>query len=255
MVSYRGFTMKKLFTPEFSYLLLLIFWPLHGLVFGILEGLSRDYHVIHCALDDMIPFCEYFVVPYIFWFIFLAGMVFYSLLWDIPAFKKYMWFTIISYGMTLLIYIIYPSQQLLRPATFSHENLFTQLVSRLYACDTNTNVCPSLHVTGTLAVVLAAWDSKKFHTRGWRTAFCAAAVLIIASTVFLKQHSALDIFWSFLLCAVIYLVVFRLCGLCSDKGEKKNEKSRAASQSGATPGSENERSAQQNAQHAQEGSV
>jgi len=217
--------------------------------------LSRNHMVILRELGDMITFCEYFVFPYIFSFIFLAGMVVYSLLWDIPVFKKYMWFTIISYGMTLLIYIIYPSQQLLRPVSFCHENLFTQIVTRVYASDTNTNVCPSLHVTGTIAVVLAAWDSKKFHTRGWRTAFCTAAVLIIASTVFLKQHSALDIFWSFLLCTVIYLVVFRLCGLCSDKRQKKNEKSRAASQSGATPGSENERSAQQNAQHAQEGSV
>ena len=30
---------------------------------------------IHIAFDDLIPFCEYFVIPYFFWFFFVAGSV------------------------------------------------------------------------------------------------------------------------------------------------------------------------------------
>lgn len=29
---------------------------------------------MHCPLDDRIPFCELFLIPYLFWFIFLVGI-------------------------------------------------------------------------------------------------------------------------------------------------------------------------------------
>ena len=221
MVSYRNLTLKTMFTRQYSYLLMLLFWPLHGLSFQVLESLTPQFHVIWCRLDDWIPFCEYFVIPYYFWFLFLFGMIVYSLLFDVAAFKKYMWFTILTYSITNVIYLIYPSQQLLRPESFAHDNLFTQIVSGLYAYDTNTNVCPSLHVTGSVAVVYAAWNSRFFGTPRWRAAFVLAAAAIIASTVFLKQHSAVDIFASFALCLVVHLAVFRLGGLCRGKAAAK----------------------------------
>ena len=28
------------------------------------KTVTTDYHVIHVALDDKIPFCEYFIIPY-----------------------------------------------------------------------------------------------------------------------------------------------------------------------------------------------
>lgn len=46
---------------------------------------------------------------------------------------------------------------------------------------------------GSLAVMFAAWNSKDFHTPAWKAAFGATDTLISASTVFLKQHSVLDI--------------------------------------------------------------
>lgn len=194
MTDYRKFRLSRLNDPEFSHLKLLVFWPLFGLLFMIEERVLRlDYFPMHCALDDKIPFCEYFLIPYLFWFAFLVGMGLYSLLFDIPAFRRFMNFIIITYTAAAICYILFPTMQNLRPATFARDNVFTRFMAEFYRFDTNTNVCPSIHVLGSLAVLYASWNSRAFHTPAWRAAFTLVTVSICLSTVFLKQHSVLDI--------------------------------------------------------------
>ena len=189
MTDYRQFRLSKLNDPTFSHLKLLLYWPIYGLVFLTLERfLHLDYHTIYTPLDDLVPFCEYFLFPYLYWFVFLIGMHLYLLLFDTAGFRKFMWFIILTYTATCIIYLIYPSQQELRPETFRRDNLLTRFMTWFYAFDTNTNVCPSLHVIGSLAVLAAAWNTPRFATPLWRTAFTLQAVLISISTVFLKQH-------------------------------------------------------------------
>lgn len=44
--------------------------------FAWLEARNRrDYTVIHVNLDDYIPFCEAFIVPYLLWFAYVAVVV------------------------------------------------------------------------------------------------------------------------------------------------------------------------------------
>ncbi len=209
MPNYREFKLSKLNTPEFSHIKLLLYWPIYGIIFWTLERfLNVEYNPVYCQLDDMIPFCEFFVIPYYFWFIFLIGIQVYGFFFDVKAFKDYMYYTILTYTLTVIIYIIYPTSQELRPTEFARDNVFTHIVRFLYGFDTNTNVCPSLHVIGSFAVYFAARKSKAFSGLGWRIAFFVMTVLISISTVFLKQHSVLDIFWALVLCAVCYPIVF-----------------------------------------------
>lgn len=210
IVDYRKFRFSKLNTPEFSHLKALIFWPIFGLMFLTVERLwIRDsYFPMYCAWDDAIPFCEYFLIPYLFWFVFLVGIHFYTLLWDTKSFKNLMKFVIVSYSATMLIYILFPNCQELRPMAFERDNIFTQFMARFYQFDTNTNVCPSLHVIGSVAVVTCAWHSKHFSSPGWRIAFMIVAFLISISTVFLKQHSILDVIAAIPICIVAYFLVY-----------------------------------------------
>lgn len=207
---YRRLRISNLRSPEFSHLLLLLFWPVYGISFFILEAVwIRDYHPVYCFVDDYIPFCEFFVIPYYFWFIFLIGMSLYSLLFDIGTFRKYMWYIIITYSLTTLIYIIYPTSQGLRPAGFARDNIFTDIVAWLYDFDTNTNVCPSLHVIGSFAVLFAVWNDKGLSSRKMRMWFVIATALISLSTVFLKQHSIIDVVTAVILSFACYPVIFK----------------------------------------------
>lgn len=214
MVDYRKLRLNNLCT-DYRHLFWLLFWPVFGLLFGLAERnfFHQNYHVMWCPLDGKIPFCEWFFIPYLFWFVFLVGMHVYLLLFDVKAFQRFMKFLLITYGVAMLVYIVYPTSQHLRPAAFPRDNLLTRLLGMFYQFDTSTNVCPSLHVVGSMAVAFAALDTPRFQKRGWKIAFVGTALLISVSTVFVKQHSAMDVFWAGVLCAIAYFLVYALPGL------------------------------------------
>ena len=210
-VEYRKFRPAKLNTDEFRHLKLLLYWPAYGLLFLFVErfySVSR-YYPMHCALDDAIPFQEIFLIPYLFWFVYLAGMLLYTLLYDVDGFRKMMKYIMITYTAAVVIYLLFPTCQELRPATYERDNLLTRLMAWFYQFDTNTNVCPSIHVIGSLAVMETAVYSQTIRSRRWKAAFVAAAFLICLSTLFVKQHSVLDLLAALPICLAAHLVCFR----------------------------------------------
>lgn len=221
LLYYKDLRPNNLRSPKYKHLFLLLFWPAFGLVFMSLErfaptiwetltGSPLVYYDIVSPLDAHIPFCEVFAIPYYFWFVFLIGMVLYGLLFDVQAFRDYMWFVILTYSATAIIYILFPNMQSLRPTELPRENLFTMIISGLYEFDTNTNVCPSIHVLGSVAVCLAGLHSRRLKHIGWKLFFIISTVLITLSTVFLKQHSVIDIYAAVALSAVVYPFVYTL---------------------------------------------
>ena len=211
LIDYRQFRLSRLNTPQFRHLKLLLFWPIFSLVFCYLENYRPTvyYAPMRCALDHWIPFCKWFVIPYAFWFLFVGGMLLYTLLYNIPAFRRMMWFIILTYSFALVTYLLFPNCQHLRP-TLLGGDLLTRFTAKLYAADTNTNVCPSIHVLGAFAVQFAAMKSRIFRGWKWQTAFWISTVLISSSTVFLRQHSIIDIFAALAIAALAYLLQFIL---------------------------------------------
>ena len=202
--------MSKLNTDEFRHVKLLLFWPLFGIMFSFVERFYHvgSYYVMHCAFDDAIPFCEWFLIPYLFWFVYLIGTLVYTFFFDVPAFKRMMRFIICTYTITMVIYLLFPTCQNLRPEVFPRDNALTRFIGWFYTFDTNTNVCPSLHVIGSMAAFFAFWYAPIFSKRGWRIASTVAAFFISISTVFMKQHSILDVFAALALSLVLYLVIY-----------------------------------------------
>ncbi len=210
VVDYRKLRFHNLGSTEFKHLKLLLYWPVFGLLFLFVERLYHvdNYITMYSPLDDLIPFCEWFVIPYLFWFVYLIGMHLYTLFYDIDAFRKMMKFIIITYSVTIIIYLLFPTCQELRPPQFERDNILTRFMEGFYQFDTNTNVCPSIHVIGTLAVLFTALHCKRIRGIGWKLVFIITAVLICASTVFLKQHSIIDVFAALPICLIAYLICF-----------------------------------------------
>ena len=98
---------------------------------------------------------------------------------------------------------------MLRPEVFPRDNALTRFIAGFYVFDTNTNVCPSLHVIGSLAAFFAFWYAPVFSAKKWRIASAIAAFLICISTVFMKQHSVLDVLAALPLCAIAYYFAYR----------------------------------------------
>ncbi len=196
VVDYRRLRPNNLLSEEFRHLFLLLYWPLYGLLFYYVElAYPVDYYYpVYSPLDDLIPFNELFVIPYTIWFVFIAGMVVYTMFYDVDTFKRFMWFIIVTYTVTIVIYLFFPTCQELRPEQFERDNALTRFMAGYYATDTNTNVCPSIHVLGSLAVTFAAWHCPRLQHPAWKWSFGVMGVLISISTVFVKQHSIIDVF-------------------------------------------------------------
>lgn len=210
-VDYRKLRFNNITSDEFKHLFLLIFWPLFGLVFWFLErGIERDFFAVECTFDAVIPFCEYFVFPYLLWFPFLFFIHIYTLLFDVNMFKKLMYFIILSYGFTTLIFIFFPTEQNLRPLIFDRDNFLVDFMKGFYEFDTNTNVCPSLHVVGSFAVLFASWNCKGLNSALSRIIFVILTIFISISTVFLKQHSIIDVIVGLVLVFVLLPFAFIL---------------------------------------------
>lgn len=211
VVDYRKLRLSNITTTRFNHLFLLVFWPLFGLAFAWLEKYYPVSHYINVVspLDGFIPFCEWFVIPYVFWFAYIVGMHIYTLLFDVGAFRKMMWYFVVAYTSTLVIYLIFPTCQQLRPESFARDNFLTRFMENYYAMDTHTNVCPSLHVVGSLAVMFTSWHAKGMENKWIKLSISIVAILICLSTVFVKQHSVIDILVAVPICGITYFAVFK----------------------------------------------
>ena len=97
--------------------------------------------------------------------------------------------------VAMTAYILYPSRQDLRPLVFERDNILTRIMGIIYAFDTNTGVCPSLHVGYSLGIA-SVWLKKKDASPAWKAFIVILVILICLATAFVKQHSVVDILWA-----------------------------------------------------------
>ena len=125
---------------------------------------------------------------------------------DRRAFIRYAAFIIAGFSISLTICMIWPNCQLLRPSVVDTSTLCGWLVNAIYSADTPTNVLPSMHVVGCMAVLAVTFDSK--YLKKVRIPAVIIAAAICAATVFVKQHSILDVFAALALSLVLYLIIY-----------------------------------------------
>lgn len=203
VVDYRKLRLSNITGPEYRHVLLLGGWIAYFALYFLTENLIpfERCHPIHCALDDAIPFCEVFVVPYLLWFFLVAGSLLYFFLYDIPSFRRLSIYIMITQAGAMLVYIIWPSIQLLRPETMPRDNFFTWVLAFVYRFDTPTGVLPSLHAAYSIAI-WSVFRHRKETALWWRILLPIFVALIIAATFFAKQHSVLDALAALPLCLI-----------------------------------------------------
>ena len=182
----------------------------YRLCFTYLENRHVRYHIIDSSLDDKIPFCEYFIIPYLLWFLYIAVTVGYFLFFNENTTEFWSLILNLAIGMTLFLIVsyVYPNGLNIRPAEFTNDSVFTRMVQFLYRTDTPTNVLPSIHVYNSVAAFSAIHTCKNLRKhKGIRTGSFILTTLIVLSTMFLKQHSIADVATG-ITCAVATYVLF-----------------------------------------------
>ena len=209
VVDYKQFRLSKINDPQFSHLKLLLGWVGYFALYFITENFipNERCYVVHSPLDDIIPFCEIFVIPYVFWYVLIVISLGYFLLYNVDSFKRLQTYIIITQIVAITIYILFPNRQDLRPEVFPRENFATWILGILYAFDTNTGVCPSLHVGYSLGIA-STWLRERSVPKWVRIAIAAWCGVICISVAFVKQHSVADIFAAIPMCLFAEWFVF-----------------------------------------------
>lgn len=202
----RIIALARKYKHAWVFLYILVYMPW----FFLLEHhVTTNYHVIQTVFDERLPFIEYFIIPYVMWFAFIAVVFLYFFFTDVPDFYKMAKFMFTGMTVFLLISTFFPNGQDLRPVVFERDNVFVDMVRVLYRADTCTNVFPSLHVFNSLSACVAIHESRRLKKHpGVCCAAYVLAGLIILATMFLKQHSVLDVMGAFFMAYVLYQFVY-----------------------------------------------
>lgn len=179
--------------------------------FTYLERNVKEITPVYSKLDDFIPFLEVFIIPYLLWFFYIILTVSYFLLKSKQEFYKICAYLFIGMTVCLIIYTVWPNGHELRVnlEELGRSNIFTVMLSKIYSLDTATNVFPSIHVFNSIGAAIAIHKNERLHKIIWlRWSTDVLTGLICLSTVFLKQHSVVDIFGAIALNIVMYVIIY-----------------------------------------------
>lgn len=209
MVDYRTLRLSNLGSPQFRHLKLLWGWVGYFILYFLTEWLipAEICYPVHCWLDDVIPFCEWFLIPYFGWYVLIVVSLAYFLLYNVENFRGLQTYIIVTQVVAMACYILFPTRQDLRPSVFPRDNFLTDMVGLLYTVDTNTGVCPSLHVAYSLGIA-SAWLKEKTASFWAKGLVVVMVVLVCLSVAFVKQHSVVDIFAAIPVCVLAEWIAF-----------------------------------------------
>ena len=182
-------------------------------LFGFLEIVPpKDVHLIHCALDDRIPNMAIFIYPYVSWFPYIvvcAALAIKNL--DDRQFKKAV--LVLTTGMNIFLFISYvwPTGLDFRESIgYDLHTLSGNLLKFVQTVDTPKSVFPSMHVYVTLVLQYTLEMQKKLVPAWGIWVGRVLALLIVLSTMFTKQHSAVDVTAAIVMFAVLALAAEKL---------------------------------------------
>ena len=137
----------------------------YGLIYlpwfaALQQNVGKPYHVMHTALDDLIPFNEYFIVPYLLWFLYVAAAIALFFLYQQGRLLPAVYLFIYRHDHQLLVCTLYPNGTDFRPAINPDKNIFCFLVAKLWSIDPCINVFPSIHAYNSIGVHISICRSQ-----------------------------------------------------------------------------------------------
>lgn len=210
VVDYRKLRLSNITSPQYRHLLLLLGWVVYFCLYFLTENLipAEECYPVWCKLDDIIPFNEFFVIFYVGWYVLIVLSLGYFLLYSVESFKGLQTYIMVTQALAMVCYIAFPTRQDLRPEAFERDNILTWIMGIIYQFDTNTGVCPSLHVAYSIGIA-SAWLKEKSAAWYVKLAVTVFVMGVCLSVAFTKQHSVVDIFAALPVCLVAEGVAFR----------------------------------------------
>lgn len=204
MILYRcGEVMKnKNFKPIYLIIFLIIF---QCSMYFFTKLTNPDYHILTSNLDNKIPFIPYFIYFYVIWYLLLLLVPLLIYNKDKETFYKYFTSYSISIIICGIIFLIYPT--ILERMPIEGNNLSTNLVRLIYKLDDPAvNCLPSMHCLFCYFFIFGTLFNNRIEKK-YQYGILIISILIVLSTLFIKQHIIIDAISSLIIACLCWLIV------------------------------------------------
>lgn len=189
-----------------------IIFPLISVNYAISGAIAKNGIDLSTTLDRNIPFISMFIYPYIYWYVYIFIGAIFILSKDRKEYIRTLLGVYIGMCICYLVYYFF-TVQIDRPIVVN-RGLSNILVNIIYQGDKPVNCFPSLHVLNTYFIMRY---TKKSWGKKWYAYTQITGILIILSTLFIKQHFIADGIAAIILVEIVMIFVNKINDKYIDK--------------------------------------
>lgn len=201
--------MKKFNDNKFYFFTTFGLLGLSAFLYYFAKLFQTNYNLIGSPLDNIIPFVPIFIFIYNLWYPFEMLSLFFIFKDNLKVYIKTIISLFFSFILSTSIFIIYPTT-INRPLVESYKNL-TELVTYItYKADTPALNCfPSNHCILCFTIIFSVLAIKNM-SKLKKYIIIVMNILIILSTLLVKQHVIYDVIGSFIISVLCFYILSRL---------------------------------------------
>ena len=175
-----------------------------SLIYFITKLFQNNPVYLNNAIDDRIPFIPSFVIFYVMWYLFLILIPLLILKYNKKVFDKYIVVSILYAILEGIIFILFPTTMNRQPLVVT--DISTWVVDIIYKVDTPVcNLFPSAHCAFSILFIISILDVKEVK-KEYKILIIISSLLIILSTLFIKQHVVIDVLGALLIVPIYYIL-------------------------------------------------
>lgn len=197
-LSNKRLGLKNINWLDLTWILIL---PIININYVLAASISNNGRKIATLLDKKIPFISVFIIPYIYWYLYIMLGLIFILSKNRNKYLRLLLSIYIGMIVCYFFYYLFPVE--IRRPYIADTNILNKLVNMIYDNDRPVNCFPSIHVLNTYLIM--RFTSRK-DGKLWFYYTNIIGILIILSTFFIKQHYILDGMASILLSEMIILI-------------------------------------------------
>jgi len=175
-------------------------------LYFIVKFLNNNYRLIGSKYDDMIPFLPIFIYFYMIWYPFEIFSLYHISKNNLKVYTRTIISLFISFLISTSIFIAYPTE-VDRPLAETFDSLTSFVVYVTFKADTPpVNCFPSNHCILCFVIIFAVFSSNNMKV--WKKYLIIIInILIIASTLLVKQHVIIDVLGALTITVITYYVL------------------------------------------------
>lgn len=192
--------------PKTALLLLALVYLAANAIYPMLNKPLATTHYLGTALDDWLTFSPVWAVPYVIWYLYLPGVGILLMYRDRKACATALLAMLLGLICSYITFALF--QTTVPRPDVPGADLFSELVRQIYKADQPYNAFPSIHVLASSILMLTAAKSPGLGKKA-KAVIYIVGVLIIFSTLFIKQHVAADVLGGMVFAWAAYTIVSR----------------------------------------------